>query len=288
MNEKIGRTYEAQARMLLTSVAEPGDRRISELVQVMGAEGAVRHLTEERELGLPQERIASIIDDAVRHGLTFVCPGDGVWPTGLDDLGSAAPLGLWVAGDPRPLARLRSDGISIVGARAASSYGEHITGEIASELARQGRIVVSGLAYGIDGTAHRAALNVGGITVAFLAGGLDRTYPAGHNDLRQRIVNGGGAVVSEVPVRWAPTRHRFLARNRLIAASTPVSVVMEAGYRSGSLNELSHASDLGRAVGAVPGPLTSVTSAGTNAAIRDGRATLVTSAEDVLDLAGRA
>jgi DNA processing protein len=144
---------------------------------------------------------------------------------------------------------------------------------------------VSGAAYGIDGMAHRAALASGGVTVAVLAGGLDRFYPSGHEALLTRIVE-SGLVLSEVPPGTPPTKWRFLQRNRLIAALTCATVVLEAGWRSGSLNTAGHAAALGRPLGAVPGPVTSAASAGCHRLIREYDAVLVTNAAEMAELAG--
>ncbi|WP_375384111.1 DNA-processing protein DprA [uncultured Microbacterium sp.] len=145
--------------------------------------------------------------------------------------------------------------------------------------------MISGAAYGIDGAAHRAALGAGGITVALLAGGVERPYPSGHAHLIQQIA-ANGVVASEVPCGSAPTRWRFLQRNRLIAALSDATVVVEAGWRSGSLNTAAHASALSRPLGAVPGPITSATSAGCHRLIREVDARCVTSVDEVRELAG--
>jgi DNA processing protein len=147
--------------------------------------------------------------------------------------------------------------------------------------------VISGAAYGIDGAAHRAALATGGHTIALLAGGVERPYPAGHASLIERVAH-AGAVASEVPCGSMPTKWRFLARNRLIAAMADATVVVEAGWRSGSLNTAAHAADLGRPLGAVPGAITSATSAGCHRLLREYGATCVTSASDVRELLGLA
>ena len=174
---------------------------------------------------------------------------------------------------------------SLVGARASSGYGEHVAAELAGDLAATGTVIVSGGAYGIDGAAHRAALGVSGATVAFLAGGVDRAYPAGHQSLIRQIA-AEGAVVSEPPCGAAPTKWRFLARNRLIAALGHATVVIEAGWRSGSLNTAGHAAALGRPLGAVPGPVTSAASAGCHRLLREYDAQCVTSAQEVRELWG--
>lgn len=175
--------------------------------------------------------------------------------------------------------------VSMVGARAASGYGEHVAADLAGDLAAGGAVIVSGGAYGIDGAVHRAALGVQGATIAFLAGGVDRAYPAGHHRLLQQIAD-EGALVSEPPCGAAPTKWRFLARNRLIAALGQATVVVEAGWRSGSLNTAGHAASLGRPLGAVPGPVTSASSAGCHRLLREYDAQCVTSAREVRELWG--
>jgi DNA processing protein len=219
---------------------------------------------------------------AARFGAQLVIPGDPDWPTGLDDLGVHAPFALWVRGDPALLAGLDRS-IAIVGARAATGYGEHVTIEVASGLVDRGFAIVSGAAFGIDGAAHRAALASGGTTIAFLAGGVDRFYPSAHESLLTRIVE-RGAVVAEVPCGTAPTKWRFLQRNRMIAAASRATAVVEAGWRSGSLNTAGHAAQLGRPLGAVPGPVTSSTSAGCHRLIRDYGAVCVTTAQEMAEL----
>jgi DNA processing protein len=207
-------------------------------------------------------------------------PGD--WPEGVDDLGAHAPVALWARGDPARLKAPRA-GIALVGARAATGYGEHVAGEISAGLVELGHPIVSGAAYGIDGMAHRAALAASGLTIAFLAGGVDRFYPAGHDELLRRIVD-RGVVMSELPCGAAPTKWRFLERNRLIAAASSATVVVEAGARSGSLNTAGHAAALGRALGAVPGPVTSPASAGCHRLLREYAAVCVTDAAEVAEL----
>lgn len=294
---------ERHARILWGQLAEPGDAVAGRLLAERGAADSLHALADGRMLTsatltrqqlaegerrwrprLDPERLTHAISLAATTGVRHVDPTDACWPEGLAGLGDHAPLGLWVRGDANALARL-APSVAIVGARAATSYGEHVAMEIAAGLAGSGIPVVSGAAYGIDGAAHRAVLAVGGTTVALLAGGVDRPYPAGHTDLLQRIAR-TGAVVSEVPCGAAPTKWRFLARNRLIAAIADATVVVEAGWRSGSLNTAGHAASLGRAVGAVPGPVTSGASAGCHRMLREYDATCITSAADVRELLG--
>ncbi|QJW37114.1 DNA-processing protein DprA [Cellulosimicrobium protaetiae] len=232
--------------------------------------------------GLDPRRELRVLE---RLGGTLVVPGDPGWPGALADLGAAVPIALWVRGAPG-LAGLAARSVAVVGARACTDYGRHVTGEIASGVAARGFTVVSGGAYGIDAAAHRAALVSGGPTVAFLAGGVDRLYPAGNTDLLRAVVETGGAVVSEVPPGSVPSRVRFLQRNRLIAAFSGATVVVEAAWRSGSLSTATRATELSRPVGAVPGPVTSMASTGCHRLLRDGAAVCVTDADEVAELAG--
>jgi len=295
---------ERYARVVWNVVTEPGDGVAGRLIAALGAAPALavveggsviapvegvstREFAEGRRRWSPRLRSVDV-DDALAlaraRGVELVCPDDPAWPHRVDDLGPHAPLALWVKGEAAALASL-TPSVAIVGARAATSYGEHVAGELAAESAGRGIPVVSGAAYGIDAAAHRAALAVGGTTVALLAGGADRPYPAGNGRLIDRIAE-SGAIVSEVPCGGAPTKWRFLQRNRIIAASADATVVVEAGWRSGSLNTASHARALGRPVGAVPGPVTSAASAGCHRMLREFDAACITSADDVWELVG--
>lgn len=227
------------------------------------------------------------LDVLTRLGGVVVHPGSPGWPTSLDDLGLAAPPCLWVRGVSDLDLPLRRS-VSLVGARAATGYGEHVAADLAAGLSERRFTVVSGGAYGIDAAAHRGALAVGGRTVVFLAGGIDRPYPAGNAALLARVLESGGSVVSEVPPGCVPSKSRFLQRNRLIAAGGRATVVVEAAWRSGALNTAGHATGLLRPVGAVPGPVTSMASAGCHRLLRDGSAVCVTDAAEVAELAGTA
>jgi len=225
------------------------------------------------------------LSTAVSVGAKVVRPTDSVWPAGLFDLGDHGPRVLWCRGDATALPK-PSSSVAIVGARASTGYGEHVAMDFAAGLTSRGFTIVSGGAYGIDGMAHRATLACGGATVAVLAGGIDQLYPAGHDELLRRII-ASGVVISEVSPGGAPTRWRFLQRNRLIAAMAGVTVVIEAGYRSGSLNTATHARDLDRPIGVVPGPITSGASAGCHRLLRTNPATtLVTTVAEVAELFG--
>lgn len=219
------------------------------------------------------------------EGVRFVVPGDDEWPAGVDDL-ELPPLGLWVRG-PDPLDVVCRRAVAVVGSRSCTGYGEHVAGELGSALAERGWTVVSGGAFGIDAASHRGALAAGGTTVAVLACGVDVAYPRAHETLLTRIV-GAGALVSELPPGSAPLRHRFLSRNRLIAALTAGTVIVEAAARSGARNTVRHARSLGRPVMAVPGPVTSTMSVGCHEELRHPEpAICVTRAEEVLDVVGR-
>jgi DNA processing protein len=217
-----------------------------------------------------------------RLGGRLLVPGDAEWPAGLDDLGHAAPACLWVRGSA-DLARAGARSLALVGARASTPYGDRTAAELAAGVADRGISVVSGGAYGIDAAAHEGALAAGGTTVAVLACGVDRVYPSGNEGLMTRVGE-AGAVVTEVAPGSAPTRHRFLQRNRLIAALAGATVVVEAAWRSGALSTASHAAGLLRPVGAVPGPVTSAASAGCHRLLREAAATCITDAAEAAEL----
>jgi DNA processing protein len=198
------------------------------------------------------------------------------------------PLALWVRG-PLDLAPVGVRSVGIVGARAATAYGEEVAAELAYGLAERGFVVVSGGAYGIDASAHRAALAAQGETVLVSAGGLDRAYPSGNAALFERVAE-SGLLLSESPPGAAPQRRRFLTRNRLIAALSTGTVVGEAAARSGAANTAWHCTELGRPLMAVPGPVTSSMSVGCHRllAADQNRAELVTGVNDVLMVIGGA
>lgn len=303
-------------------LAEPGDETAGALRAALGVTGALdwtRRALERGDDGVPAALLGELVSGAgtldvatverLRRGVDrwrrraeradprglidrlerldgrLVCPGDESWPRGLDDLGAAAPSCLWWRGTS-DAPRLNERSVAIVGSRAATPYGVHLAGELSAELADSGFAIVSGGAFGIDVAAHRGALATGGHTVVLLAGGVDRPYPTSHARIFESVRTDGGAVVSEVPLGWSPTRSRFLQRNRLIAALARGTVVVEAALRSGALSTARHAAALLRPVGAVPGPVTSMASSGCHGLIRDAVATCVTSAAEVAELVG--
>jgi DNA processing protein len=302
---RTGLQTQRLARAGLTYLAEPGDPALGALLEVCepdevlaaikahrlpsachdadaGQRAALTRALGRWRLRLPAVPCDEDLAGISRAGIRLICPGDPEWPTRLDELGQAQPYALWLRGhaDLR-FGCLRS--VSMVGSRAATGYGAHVAGEIAADLAERGWTIASGGAYGIDAAVHRGVLFASGSTIAVLACGVDHPYPAGHADLFATIA-GGGLLVSEWPPGSRPTRLRFLVRNRVIAALTCGTVVVEAGERSGALNTARHAADLGRPLMAVPGPVTSAQSAGCHRIIRDWGGTCVTSAADVLDM----
>lgn len=226
------------------------------------------------------------LEAAERRGIRVLVPGDPEWPGRLADLQETEPHCLWVHG-PASLHALTEEhpAVALVGSRASTPYGEDVAASMAAALAARGTCVVSGGAYGIDACAHRGALAAGGpgATLAVLAGGLDALYPRGNARLLEAIRE-RHLLVSEAPMGTAPTRWRFLARNRLIAALADATVVVEASWRSGALSTARHADDLSRPVAAVPGPVGSAASAGCHRLIRERGAVLVTDAPEVLEL----
>jgi DNA processing protein len=304
---------ERYARIGLSILGEPGDPVLGALMGAVSAAEVMRVVLTGADLGLIDLELfgeglqasalrTSAVDRVVKRmrsriaqlpslkrldvwqglGLRLVGPGEPEWPSQLDDLGDGRPLVLWLrgAGDLR-FACLRS--AAVVGSRAATAYGSLVATELAADLAARSMTVISGGAYGIDACAHRGALSAGGSTIAVLASGLSFGYPKGHSELFATIGE-SGVMVSESPPDKAPNRPGFLVRNRLIAALSRGTVVVEAALRSGALNTARHAADLNRPVMAVPGPVTSLQSAGCHELIKDWGATCVTSATDVTEL----
>lgn len=329
------------ARAALTRLMEPSDLPGLALVKVLGPWEAMRVITGHATIGTDQEEaVADLLNsDAgirwtgfaehldrwrprlpdlaaardlqviARLGGGLLIPEDPHWPAAVDDLGLRAPLALWFRGSTRVPAG--QECVSVVGARESSNYGESVAAELCQGLAMRGKTVISGGAYGIDATAHRAALvaapersittPVPGMavsemasapagqeppapaTVAVMAGGLDRFYPAGNEALLREIA-ARGLLIAEVPPGTNPTRYRFLQRNRLIAALSAATVVVEARWRSGALSTAHHAVGLGRQLGAVPGSVYSAGSAGCHRLLREGAAVCVTDTDEVLEL----
>ncbi|TQN41859.1 DNA processing protein [Blastococcus colisei] len=305
-----------RARAWLSRAVEPGTIDFWRYVEDVGPVEAVRRLRSGRAperirslVGARAEQDATLADltRAERCGARLVVPEDDEWPAlplhaltlavsaeprepaNQSDRTKAPvpPLALWVRG-PARLDELVDRSVAIVGSRASTAYGEHVAAELGHQLGERAWTVVSGGAFGIDAAAHRGALAAGAPTLAVLACGVDRPYPAAHGALFHRIAE-TGLLVSEWPPGCAPLRHRFLVRNRLIAALTRGTVVVEAAARSGAQATARRAQDLGRQVLVVPGPVTSAMSVGCHELLRDEnlQAVLVTSAAQVVQAVGR-
>lgn len=295
-------TAERLARAGLSRLTEPGDLRVSRALAQVGPvrlfDDVVAHRGEGELVADAAGRLASLdpareLEQAEARGIRFVIPGDPEWPTQLDDLSHApavsdlggVPLGLWVRG-PLRLDQV-ADSVAVVGSRSATTYGEGVARDLGAGVARAGRCLVSGAALGIDQAAHRGALALDGPSVAVLACGVDRPYPACHRQLLDHLA-ATGAVVSELPTGCAPLPVRFLARNRIIAGLACGTVVVEAATRSGALNTAAWATGLSRHLMAVPGPVTSAPSQGVHQWIRAGAASLIAGPADLLETVGGA
>ena len=272
-------TGEVRAALRASSERDGGDPGLSHLTDSHISSGIHRWLPR-----LDRSATLSDVEHAIKAGLQVTQPGDPLWPAQLDDLGFHSPLLLWVKGEA---SHLVSASLAVVGARACSGYGTHVTADLTEAACLAGYAIVSGAAYGIDAVAHRTALASSSPTIAVLAGGADRPYPASHAQLIQRIA-AGGVICSEMVPGSAPTRWRFLQRNRVIAALGAGTLVTEAGVRSGSLNTAGHSAELGRGLAAVPGPVTSASSAGCHTLIREYDATLVSNRAELLEFLGTA
>ena len=285
----------------LSRVVEPPSAPLAVLVAEEGPVEAASRI-KKGEVSRADARRAT--DDAARdlellqkRGGRLITPDDDEWPylafagfNGLtaEDLkkkpAGRPPLVLWALG-PARLDEITMRSAALVGTRTCTAYGEHVAADLAAGLVERDVAVVSGGAYGIDGVAHRATLAGDGITIAVLAGGIDIPYPSGHSALLHRIAS-TGLLVTEYPPGVRPARYRFLTRNRLVAAFSGATVVVEAGLRSGAANTAAWASMMGRVVCAVPGPVTSAASAGTHELLR-GDAILVTRAAEIVEIVGR-
>lgn len=301
------------ARIALHWLIEPGSEVVHRMVNANGPLRALERLIEgdvpdehvrgaaaaRMTAGDPRKVAEAALDRAERLGARIVIPEDDEWPQSVRDLTNllrrpakdridrdvAPPLCMWVRGAPR-LDQALARSVAVVGARASTSYGEHVATTLAYELAEREWTVVSGGAHGIDAAAHRGALSAGGLTVAVLACGVDKPYPSGNTGLFDRIAD-AGLLISEWPPGTVPVRHRFLIRNRVIAAATRGTVVVEASARSGASQTLRRAIALDRQPMVVPGPVTSAMSVGCHELIREyPEVRLVASAVHVLEEIG--
>jgi DNA processing protein len=298
------------ARIALAHLAEPGRRDVGVLVRSVGPVEALARVcsgtvpTELREVTAarmstldPAWLVTRALDRAARAGARIITPEDDEWPLQLDGLVAISragqdaidrdtdpPHALWLRG-PSRLREVCDRSVALIGARASTAYGDHVAADLAYGLAERCWTVVSGGAFGVDAAAHRGALAASGVTVAVLAGGIDRPYPASHGLLFQRIAE-SGLLVSEWPPAADPHRHRFLVRNRLIAALTRGTVLVEANLRSGARQTLGRARLLGRMAMVVPGPVTSALSSGAHEELREAGTVLIATVAHVLDAVG--
>ncbi len=301
------------ARVVLGWMVEPGNRELYHLVAECGPAEALARVVAGKAPGQlvaaaaarlrrhdPAKIAERLLERATRLGVRLVVPESDEWPSCLDGLAAIStttetrfdrdtypPQAIWVRGEER-LDQIAARAVAIVGSRDCTDYGAHIAADFAYGLAARGWVVVSGGAYGIDAAAHRGCLAAHGRTVAVLACGVDQPYPPSNTGLFEHIAT-SGLLISEWPPESAPHRHRFLIRNRVIAALARGTVMVEAGIRSGARNTLRRTRQLGRAAMVVPGRATSEQSAGCHAELRresDDRVRLVTRLEHVLEEIG--
>lgn len=287
------------ARAYLLTVAEPPSPALWAFVETHGPVAAAHGI---RGGTVPDRVVAEIRSRPSRSHLThdptgssgtrLVVPEDSEWPhqqlsalatkATADGAPTRPPLALWVKGEANLSAPL-SSAITITGCRASTAYGDHIAADWSYALAGANVATVSGCAYGVDASVHRGSLAGDGPTIAVLPNGLDAGYPAGHDALLDRIAQ-NGLVITEYPPDTAPSQRRFAARRRLLAALGQATVIVEANVRGEVMRTGHAAAALDRPVMAVPGPITSAASAGCHALLQQGRATVATSASDVLDV----
>jgi len=224
------------------------------------------------------DKLLSEID---KHYARLITPADEDWPEQLNDL-AAPPIGLIVKGN---ISALHQPSLAIVGTRNPTSYGARIAGDFAAGFADREWAIISGGAYGIDSYAHKGALIAEGVTVAVVASGIDINYPAGNARLFAEICESGAMVTEFMPGHKA-LPNRFLTRNRIIAALSKATLVVEAAFRSGSLRTARDAAEIFRPVMAIPGPINSPTSEGCHRLIGERAAEIVTSVSDAVEFVG--
>ena len=272
---------ERYARIALACLTIPGEPN-PPAVRLTGTNGpaVVQHTLDTLPPAIAEQTVIDALDSAADGTHRVLIPTDPEWPTGLDDLGTERPVALWASGDLDLLTGTPARAVTITGARAATSYGDHAAAELAHDLTSTGRSIITGGAYGIDAAATRATLAASGHPIVVLASGIDRPYPAGNTGLLHQVTE-QGLVLTETPPSVAPTRSRFVARTRILAALAAATVIVEAGARSGAPQVAHTAHRLARTVGAVPGPITSTTSTGCHLLIQAGIARLITIADDL-------
>lgn len=261
-------------RLILAAHYEPGNHSVAREISEYGLTEVFSRIPVEERIDL-----AGVYESVEQCGGVWLTPEDGEWPPFLNDL-AVPPVGIFVKGQ---LSALASDSLSIVGTRNPTPYGIRNAQDFAAGFVDRGWSIVSGGAYGIDSAAHKGALIAEGSTIAVTASGLDSTYPAGNQRLFDEIVENGAIVTEYLPGSIARP-HRFLVRNRLIAALSRGTVVVEAAFRSGSLRTARDAAELLRPVMAIPGPINAPTSEGCHRLIGERSAELVSSVADAYEL----
>lgn len=271
----IGPRLTAALLQRFTSVPAIAEASLAELT-------AIPYLGETTALRLQASLRSNDVDEELelldRHGVALIQFGSDAYPAALPTI-AVPPHFLFVRGRLTPA---DTQAVAVVGSRSCTSYGRRVAERLGMDLARAGFTVVSGLARGIDGAAHRGALDAKGRTIAVLAGGLAKIYPPEHTGLAEEIVASGGTLLSEVPMRMEPMAGMFPARNRIISGLSRGVVVVEAAEKSGALITASHAAEQGREVFAIPGQVDSIASAGALQLLRKG-AKMVRHARDVID-----
>lgn len=263
-----------QMRLTIAAHHEPGAPVVAREIAERGLQYVFDAIPEDVRIN-PDEMLAKI----TTCGAELITPEDSAWPLALEDL-QVPPIALVVKGDP-DLLKIKS--LAIVGTRNPTPYGSRIASEFAAGFVDREWAIVSGGAYGIDSAAHKGALIAEGVTIAVTASGLDSPYPAGNQRLFDEILE-NGAIITEYLPGVTARPHRFLIRNRIIAALSRGTLVVEAAFRSGSLRTARDAAELMRPVLAIPGPITAPTSEGCHRLIGERSAELVTSVADAIEL----
>jgi DNA processing protein len=283
---------EARARLILFSIIQPADPFWGYEINQRGGLSVYNriisgnyYLKQQEILKLQQQIMQRQVKDLEleisKAGGVFITPEDNDWPISLADL-ATPPIGLVIAGDRSVLLKLDKS-ISIVGSRQPTNYGLQLSYSLASQASLAQLVVVSGGAYGIDTASHQGALSVGGISIAVLAGGINRLYPLENQKLFKDITK-SGLLISEVMPNTESKPYRFLIRNRLIAALSRSTVVVEAKFISGSIRTARDAAEIFRPVFAIPGPVTSPLSEGCHRLIAERVADIATSLDEILEV----
>ena len=281
---------DSDAYLVLSWISESCDFQTTNLIKKSGVIEALACISKSESTNAAEKRrkvrLSSISEvDQLKeilsnHSIKYIPAIDASWPNNLRDLGVEMPLGIFYKGD---ISYLNLEAISIVGTRKSSIYGNSVAGEFAFDLAAMGFSIISGGAVGIDTASHHGALNANGATICVQANGLHKLYPSKNDFLFTKIID-HGLIVSEYPPGRNPTKNYFLQRNRIIAALSKSTLVVEAAEISGALSTARHASRMQRLVMAIPGSINSTMSMGTNELIRNREAESVSNLQQILEL----